>query len=430
MEWVYIEELAKYVGQEVEIKGWLYNKRSKGKIFFFIIRDGTGFLQAVATTEQFPLNTLKEYESTPLESSVIVTGIVRVENRAPGGFEIDLTSFKVVSKSAEYPIGLKEHGVDFLLDNRHLWIRSKKQFATLRIRSFVEYKIREFFNNRGFVLLDSPILTGNACEGTTTLFEVNYFEDKAYLSQSGQLYVEAGCFAFGKVYCFGPTFRAEKSKTRRHLTEFWMVEPEVAYADLDYIIKLAEELISYVIKETLQHCKNELQILERDTKVLEQVSPPFPRITYTEALEILKEKKVELPFGEDFGAPHETAISEIYTKPVCVTNYPASCKAFYMKRSANENKIVECVDILAPEGVGEIVGGSVREDNLEELQKRIAEHNLPLKNFEWYLDLRKYGSVPHGGFGLGIERFVGWICGSEHIRETIPFPRTIYRLTP
>lgn len=430
MKWVYINELSGYTGQEVEIRGWLYNKRSKGKIFFFIIRDGTGFLQTVATVEKFPLQTLKEYETTPLESSVIIKGIPKIEPRAPGGIELELTEFQVLNKSEEYPIGLKEHGVDFLLDNRHLWIRSRKQFATLRIRSFVEYKIREFFNNRGFVLLDSPILTANACEGTSTLFEVNYFDNKAYLSQSGQLYVEAGCLAFGKVYCFGPTFRAEKSKTRRHLTEFWMVEPEIAYADLDYLINLAEELVSYVIKETLQHCKMELEILERDTKILEGITPPFPRITYTEALKILKEKNLELPFGEDFGAPHETAISENFTKPVCVTHYPASCKAFYMKRSKTDNNLVECVDILAPEGVGEIVGGSVREDDLEELKKRIVEHNLSLKDFEWYLDLRRYGSVPHGGFGLGIERFVGWICGSEHIRETIPFPRTIYRLTP
>lgn len=430
MKWVYINELSGYTGQEVEIRGWLYNKRSKGKVFFFIIRDGTGFLQTVATVEKFPLQTLKEYETTPLESSVIIKGIPKIEPRAPGGIELELTEFQVLNKSEEYPIGLKEHGVDFLLDNRHLWIRSRKQFATLRIRSFVEYKIREFFNNRGFVLLDSPILTANACEGTSTLFEVNYFDNKAYLSQSGQLYVEAGCLAFGKVYCFGPTFRAEKSKTRRHLTEFWMVEPEIAYADLDYLINLAEELVSYVIKETLQHCKMELEILERDTKILEGITPPFPRITYTEALKILKEKNLELPFGEDFGAPHETAISENFTKPVCVTHYPASCKAFYMKRSKTDNNLVECVDILAPEGVGEIVGGSVREDDLEELKKRIVEHNLSLKDFEWYLDLRRYGSVPHGGFGLGIERFVGWICGSEHIRETIPFPRTIYRLTP
>lgn len=430
MKWVYINELSGYTGQEVEIRGWLYNKRSKGKVFFFIIRDGTGFLQTVATVEKFPLQTLKEYETTPLESSVIIKGIPKIEPRAPGGIELELTEFQVLNKSEEYPIGLKEHGVDFLLDNRHLWIRSRKQFATLRIRSFVEYKIREFFNNRGFVLLDSPILTANACEGTSTLFEVNYFDNKAYLSQSGQLYVEAGCLAFGKVYCFGPTFRAEKSKTRRHLTEFWMVEPEIAYADLDYLINLAEELVSYVIKETLQHCKMELEILERDTKILEGITPPFPRITYTEALKILKEKNLELSFGEDFGAPHETAISENFTKPVCVTHYPASCKAFYMKRSKTDNNLVECVDILAPEGVGEIVGGSVREDDLEELKKRIVEHNLSLKDFEWYLDLRRYGSVPHGGFGLGIERFVGWICGSEHIRETIPFPRTIYRLTP
>ncbi|MFN7181836.1 MAG: asparagine--tRNA ligase [Planctomycetota bacterium] len=430
MEWVYINELGKYIGREVEVKGWLYNKRSKGKIFFFIVRDGTGFLQCVATTEKFCLETLKEYEATPLESSIIVTGVPRNDPRAPGGIEVDLLSFKVVSPSAEYPIGLKEHGIDFLMDNRHLWLRSKRQFATLRIRSLVEFKIREFFNNKGFVLLDSPILTASACEGTTTLFEVNYFDDKAYLSQSGQLYVEAGCFAFGKVYCFGPTFRAEKSKTRRHLTEFWMVEPEIAFADLDYIIKLAEELISYVIKETLLLCKNELQILERDTKILEQIKPPFPRITYTQALKILKEKNLELPFGEDFGAPHETALSGIYEKPVCVTHYPANCKAFYMKRSKDNPALVECVDILAPEGVGEIVGGSVREDNLEELEKRIEEYRLPRKNFEWYLDLRRYGSVPHGGFGLGVERFVGWICGSEHIRETIPFPRTIYRLIP
>lgn len=430
MKWVYINELQKYIGEEVEIKGWLYNKRSKGKIFFFIVRDGTGFIQCVATTEKFPLEILKQYETTPLESSVIISGIPRSESRAQGGIEINLTGFKVVSKSAEYPIGLKEHGIDFLLDNRHLWLRSKKQFATLKIRSVVEYKIREFFNNRGFILLDSPIITANACEGTTTLFEVNYFDNKAFLSQSGQLYVEAGCFAFGKVYCFGPTFRAEKSKTRRHLTEFWMVEPEIAYADLDYLIKLAEELITYVIKEVLKLCSNELQILERNTKILEQIEPPFPRITYIEALKILKEKNIELPFGEDFGAPHETALSENYTKPICITHYPASCKAFYMKRNKDNPQLVECVDILAPEGVGEIVGGSVREDNLEELERKIEEHKLPKKNFEWYLDLRRYGSVPHGGFGLGIERFVGWLCGSEHIRETIPFPRTIYRVTP
>jgi asparaginyl-tRNA synthetase len=422
----YIEELSKYAGKEVTIKGWLYNKRSGGKIHFILIRDGTGMVQAVASKGDIDTKLFEKIDKIPYESSLIIKGKVRKDERAPGGYEIQLKELKLVHSAEPYPISLKEHGIDFLLENRHLWLRSRKPFAILRIRAEVVKAIHDFFDSRGFVLLDAPLFTPSACEETTTLFEVPYFGKKAWLSQSGQLYVEAGCMAFGKVYCFGPSFRAEKSKTRRHLTEFWQVEPEVAYADLDDIMKLAEQLVSYIVERVLESKKEELKIIERDIKPLKNIHPPFPRISYTEAVKLLKGK---MNWGDDFGAPQETLISHKFDKPIFIYSYPASIKPFYMKRDPEENLAI-CSDMLAPEGYGEIIGGSQREDKLEILEKRIKEYNLNKKDYEWYLDLRRYGSVPHSGFGLGLERFIAWICKLHHVRETIPFPRTIDRLYP
>lgn len=427
----YINELSKYVGQEVTLQGWLYNKRSSGKVKFLILRDGTGLTQCVVskgnvTEEIFNLaNTLTQ------ESSIIITGKVKSEPRADGGYEIDVTDLKLISLSQDYPITPKEHGPEFLMDHRHLWLRSKKQASILRIRHRIIKAIRDFFDNKGFTLVDSPIITPNACEGTSTLFETPYFDlGKAYLTQSGQLYAEASAMALGKVYTFGPTFRAEKSKTRRHLTEFWMVEPEVAFNDLNDNMDLAEEFLEYIVECVLKDRMDDLLILERDIEKLQKVKRPFPRISYDEAVEILKKNGQEFEWGNDFGAPDETTISSQFDRPVMVHRYPAEVKAFYMKRDPNNDKLALAVDVLAPEGYGEIIGGSQREDDLEALLSRIKEHNLPQEYFEWYLDLRRYGSVPHSGFGLGVERTVAWICGLEHIRETIPYPRMIYRNTP
>ena len=431
MNVVTVSELAQHVGQDVELKGWVYNTRSVGKIWFLILRDGTGILQCVVVKDETDDDSFTLEQDLNQEDSVTVTGTVREEPRALGGFELGVCTINVVSHVAdEYPISHKDHGTDFLMSNRHLWLRSKRQHAIMRVRHQTIKAIRDFFDNNGFTLIDSPIFTGNAVENTTTLFELDYFERQAYLTQSGQLYQEAGAMAFGKSYCFGPTFRAEKSKTRRHLTEFWMVEPEMAYCDLDGNMDWAEKLVVYIIDAVLNNCQNELKVLERDITKLEAVVPPFPRITYDEAAKILKEHRDGFEYGKDLGGTDETVLSDRFEKPVMIHRWPADIKAFYMKRDEDEPKLALGVDMLAPEGYGEIVGGGQREDDLEELVKRIRYHDLPIKPFQWYLDLRKYGSVPHSGFGLGLERTVGWICGTKHIRETIPFPRTMTRLEP
>lgn len=430
MPQTYINQLDKLVGKEINIKGWLYNKRSTGKLRFLLIRDGTGIIQGVVSKADVSEDVFNICDTIPQESSVEVKGIVKEDKRSPGGFELLVSNVELVHEALDYPISLKSHGPDFLLGNRHLWIRSKKQHSTLRIRDEVTKAIRDFFYERDFVLVDAPIFTPAACEGTTTLFEVDYFGDRVFLTQSGQLYMEAACMSFGKVYCFGPTFRAEKSKTRRHLTEFWMVEPEIAYADLEDIMKLAEEFVSYIIQRVLKNRRSELDILERDIRPLEKVLPPFPRHSYNEAAEMLKDGGCDFRWGGDFGAQDETYISERFEKPVLIHRFPVQCKAFYMKTDPEDNKLALCVDMLAPEGVGEIIGGGQREDSLETLKKKIIEHKLPEEAFKWYLDLRRYGTVPHAGFGLGIERMVSWICGSPHVRETIPFPRMLYRIYP
>jgi asparaginyl-tRNA synthetase len=428
---VYIKDLSKYVGKSITLKGWLFNKRSSGKVKFLILRDGTGYLQCIVFKGNVTEEVFTLADSISQEASFEITGTVKEEPRAIGGYELDATDLKLIGESHEYPITPKEHGIEFLIDNRHLWIRSKKQAAILKIRHRIVKAIRDFFDERDFTLFDPPIITPNASEGTSTLFEMDYFDlGKAYLTQSGQLYAEAGAMALGKVYTFGPTFRAEKSKTRRHLTEFWMVEPEMAFYDLDDDMDLAEEFLEYIVQTVLKDCKNELEILERDTSKLEKVTRPFPRISYTEAVELLKSKGSDFEWGNDFGAPDETIISEQYDKPVMIHRYPADIKAFYMKRDPENPKVALAVDVLAPEGYGEIIGGSQREDNLDFLLERIEQHKLPQNFFEWYLDLRRFGSVPHSGFGLGLERTVTWICGIEHLRETIPFPRMIYRNTP
>ena len=430
MGWVYVNEISNYDGKEVTLKGWLYNKRSSGKIWFLIFRDGTGFIQCVVSRSDTDEKTFQLYDELGQESSIIVHGIVHQDRRAPGGYEVIVKKIDVVQATHDYPIALKEHGIDFLMDHRHLWLRSPKQVAILRIRHTVIKACRDFFDSHGFTLADTPIFTPTACEGTTTLFETDYFGRKAYLTQSGQLYSEATAAALGKVYCFGPTFRAEKSKTRRHLTEFWMVEPEVAYYDLDDNMKLAEEFVSYVVQTVLKERKKELEVLERDISLLEKVEPPFPRITYSEAVEILKENGIDFEWGNDFGGTDETVISNQFEKPVMIHRFPAKVKAFYMKRDPENEELALGVDVLAPEGYGEIIGGGQREENYEILKKRIKEFGLSEEVFKWYLDLRKFGSVPHSGFGMGVERAVAWICGLKHIRETIPFPRTIYRLEP
>jgi asparaginyl-tRNA synthetase len=424
-------DIARHEGQAITLKGWLHNRRSSGKIHFLTLRDGTGFIQCIMTKQAVGDEAFKHADHLAQESAIVVDGTVRADKRAPGGFELDVTSLQVVSESQNYPITPKEHGVDYLMDRRHLWIRAPRQQAVLRVRHEVINAVRDFFNDRGFILADTPIFTPAACEGTTTLFPVQYFDDEtAYLTQSGQLYNEADAMALGRVYCFGPTFRAEKSKTRRHLTEFWMVEPEMAYADINDVMDLAEALVVHVVERVLERRQPELKALERDTAKLERVKAPFPRVSYDEAAALLKEKGLPFEWGGDFGAPDETAISEQFDRPVLVHRYPSAVKAFYMKPDPERPEVALCVDMLAPEGYGEIIGGGQRIDDYDLLVQRIKEHNLPPEAFEWYLDLRRYGSVPHGGFGMGIERVVSWICGLEHVRETIPYPRMLYRLYP
>ncbi len=428
---IMIKDLKRHEGESVTLKGWLYNKRSSGKVKFLIMRDGTGLVQLIVFKGNVTPEVFEAADSLGQETSFEITGTVKKEDRAIGGFEVDVTDLKIISESHDYPITPKEHGPEFLMDHRHLWLRSKRQWAIMRIRHRIVKAIRDFFDERDFTLFDPPIITPNAVEGTSTLFETEYFDlGSAYLTQSGQLYAEAGAMALNRVYTFGPTFRAEKSKTRRHLTEFWMVEPEVAFFDLNDDMDLAEEFLEYIVQTVLKERAEELKILERDTSKLEKVKRPFPRISYTEAVEILHKNGVDFEWGEDFGAPDETIISNQFDRPVMVHRYPAAVKAFYMKRDPEDEKLALAVDVLAPEGYGEIIGGSQREDELDKLLERIKEHNLPQQYFEWYLDLRRYGSVPHAGFGLGLERTVTWICGIDHLRETIPFPRMIYRNTP
>jgi asparaginyl-tRNA synthetase len=428
---VYIEDIARHEGHQITLHGWLHNRRSSGKIHFLIVRDGTGFIQAVMSKAAVGDEAFTRADHLSQETSLSVTGTVRADTRAKGGYEIDVQNIEVHGEAHDFPITPKEHGVDYLMDRRHLWIRSERQAAILRVRHEVINAVRDFFNGRGFILCDTPIFTPAACEGTTTLFPVQYFEDTtAFLTQSGQLYNEANAMALGKVYAFGPTFRAEKSKTRRHLTEFWMVEPEMAYATLDDVIELAEGLVSSVVARVLETRKTELQVLERDTAKLENVKPPFPRIRYDDAARLLQEKGLPFEVGTDLGGTDETVLSEQFDRPVCVTHYPAAVKAFYMKPDPGDPSRVLGVDVLAPEGYGEIIGGGVRLDDYDLLLQRIKEHNLPQEAFEWYLDLRRYGTVPHGGFGMGIERCVAWICKLEHVRETIPYPRMLYRLYP
>jgi asparaginyl-tRNA synthetase len=430
MENTYLSDIANYENQEATFNGWVYNTRSVGKIWFLILRDGTGMTQCVVTRDDTPNDIFCLEKSLTQESSVSVTGLVKKEPRSVGGHEILVKNIVVHQVAEKYPITHKEHGTSFLMDHRHLWIRSKKQHAILKIRHQVVKACRDFLDNNGFILIDAPIFTANACEGTSNLFAVDYFERSAYLTQSGQLYSEATAASFGKVYCFGPTFRAEKSKTRRHLTEFWMVEPEMAYYNLDDNMNLAELFVEYIVQSCLKYCQTELNTLERDISKLENVKVPFPRITYGEAVKILEDQGSEFSYGSDFGGTDETIISDKYDKPVMVHRWPAKIKAFYMKRDAKNDNLALGLDMLAPEGYGEIIGGGQREDDLVILESRIKEHDLDMKDFGWYLDLRKYGSVPHSGFGLGIERTVAWITGIKHIRETIPFPRTIYRLDP
>lgn len=427
---VFIDEIGRYVGQEVEVWGWVYNSRSSGRLVFVLVRDGTGILQSVVSQRDVPESVWAAATSLTQESSVKVAGLVRADARAPGGYELAVTGLEVVQVAREYPITPKEHGVDFLMDHRHLWLRSRRQHAILRIRSTLVGAVRDFFDSRGFVLVDAPILTPASVEGTTTLFSTDYFGTPAYLSQSGQLYMEAAAMAFGRVYCFGPTFRAERSKTRRHLMEFWMVEPEVAYAELDDIVRLAEELVTWVVERVLERHRPELALLERDTAPLERVKPPFARITYDQAIEILRREGAPVEWGADFGGDEETVLARAFDRPVFVTHYPAHIKAFYMKPDPARPEVVLGVDLLAPEGYGEIIGGGQRIDDLDLLLRRMEEQRLPREAYEWYVDLRRYGSVPHAGFGMGIERVLAWICGLAHVREAIPFPRMLYRLYP
>jgi asparaginyl-tRNA synthetase len=428
---VYIEEIKKYLEQEVTLKGWVYNIRRSGKLQFIQLRDGSEVIQCVIFRNDVGEELFEQAKRLTQESSLWVTGLVVTDERSPLGYELQVRQFGIYQIASEYPITPKEHGTDFLMDHRHLWLRSKRQHAIMRVRHEIIWAIRDFFNERGFVLMDSPIFTPNAAEGTTTLFETDYFDSKAYLTQSGQLYAEAAAMAHGKVYCFGPTFRAEKAKTRRHLTEFWMVEPEVAFNDLNDNMDLAEDLIAFVVQRVLQKRDTELRTLERDTTKLANVQKPFPRLHYEEAASILEQENVaDFQRGQDFGGGHETILADKFDRPVMIHHYPAAVKAFYMKRDADQPQYALALDMLAPEGYGEIIGGSQREDDLELLQQRIAEHNLPASAFSWFLDLRRFGSVPHSGFGLGIERTVSWICGLKHVRETIPFPRLLTRLNP
>jgi asparaginyl-tRNA synthetase len=434
-----IAEIGKHDGQVVTLRGWLYNLRESGKLLFPQFRDGSGVIQGVVPKNAVPPEVFEKIKTLTQESSVIVEGKVRADKRAPGGYELDVVNVQVLQRVPEsdpYPITPKEHGTEFLMEHRHLWVRSQRQASILRIRAEIIKAVRDFFDERGFTLTDPPILTPAACEGTSTLFPVDYFDEQAYLTQSGQLYIEATAMALGKVYSFGPTFRAEKSKTRRHLTEFWMVEPEVAYAQLDDLMELAEGLITFVVKRCLEKRRTDLQAIGRDISKLEKIEVPFPRISYDDAVANLQDGfakgalEAKFEWGGDFGSPDETYLSAQFDRPVMVHRYPAKVKAFYMEPDPQRPELALCVDVLAPEGYGEIIGGSQRMASHELLLQRIHEHGLPEEAFKWYLDLRKYGSVPHGGFGMGIERAVAWICGLEHVRETIPFPRMLNRLYP
>jgi len=427
---VYIEDIARYVGQEVRVRGWLRTHRSSGKVQFLTVRDGTGDLQAVVSKGVVGEEQFAQSASLTQESSLILTGTVKADKRAQGGYELEVTRIEPIQIAEPYPIQPKEHGVGFLMEHRHLWLRSSRQHAILRIRHEIIRACRNFFDDRGFVLVDAPIFTPNACEGTTTLFQTDYFDDKAYLTQSGQLYSEATAAAFGKVYCFGPTFRAEKSKTRRHLMEFWMVEPEVAFAELPEMMDLAETLLSVIVRRVLETRGTELAVLERDTSKLNRVVPPFPRISYDEAVSLLQKKGNPIQPGDDFGGDEETMLSNEFDRPVIVHRYPRAIKAFYMQNDPARPDLALCMDVLAPEGYGEIIGGGQRIHEQDKLLARIQEHKLPEAAFRWYVDLRRYGSVPHAGFGMGIERVVAWICGLDHVRETIPFPRMLYKLYP
>ncbi len=427
---IYINDVSKYDGKKVLIRGWLYNKRSSGNIVFLLVRDGTGMLQCVVSKNNVDNKVFESVQKITQESSLIVTGNVRKEERAIGGYELFINDIKILQIVSDYPITPKSHGVGFLMKNRHLWLRSKKQHAILKIRAEVIKACREYLDKNGFINIDTPILTPAACEGTSTLFETKYFDQMAYLSQSGQLYNEATIMSFGKVYCYGPTFRAEKSKTRRHLMEFWMIEPEMAYFDWEDNIEVQEEFVTYIVQTVLKNRRSELEILERNLSKLEIIKPPFPKISYDEALEILKKEGKDINWGDDFGAGEETIISKSFDKPVFIHHYPMKCKAFYMKPDPERPDVSLSNDLIAPEGYGEIIGGGQRIDNLELLEEKIKEHNLPRDAFKWYLDLRKYGTVPHSGFGLGIERTVAWICKLKHIRETIPFPRLLYKIYP
>jgi len=434
-----ISDVGKHEGHSVSIRGWLYNLRESGKLLFPQFRDGSGVIQGVVAKNAVRPEVFESVKGLTQESSVIVDGKVRADKRAPGGYELDVSNVQVVQRVSEndpYPISLKEHGVDFLMEHRHLWVRTPRQAAILRVRAEIIKAARDFLDDRGFTLTDPPILTPAACEGTTTLFPVDYFDEQAFLTQSGQLYIEATAMALGKVYSFGPTFRAEKSKTRRHLTEFWMVEPEIAFATLEDLMELAETFISFLVKRCLERRRADLQTIGRDTAKLEKIEPPFPRISYDEAVKMLQEAHTKgalennFEWGGDLGSPDETYISSQFGQPVMVHRYPAKVKAFYMEPDPQRPELALCVDVLAPEGYGEIIGGSQRTASHDLLLRRIQEHGLPQEAFKWYLDLRKYGSVPHSGFGMGIERAVAWICGLEHVRETIPFPRMLYRLYP
>jgi len=426
----HVAEIAAHAGRKVTVRGWLAAKRSSGKLLFLQVRDGTGTIQCTVFRPKMAPESFEQVSHLPQESSVTVTGTVNEDARAPGGYELQVEEISVTAAAEEYPITPKEHGTAFLLDRRHLWLRSSRQHAILRIRASVVRTCRRYFDERNFTLIDAPIFTPAACEGTTTLFGVDYFGDRVYLTQSGQLYMEAGAMAFGKVYCLGPTFRAEKSKTRRHLTEFWMIEPEVAYLDLEGDMDLAEDFIVSVVGGVVEECRSELELLGRDLSSLERVQKPFPRLTYTDAVRTLRDQGREHEWGDDFGGDEETVLASQYDRPVMIHRYPATCKAFYMKGDPADSRVALCVDVLAPEGYGEIIGGGQREDDLEVLRTKIAEHGLPADSFEWYLDLRRYGSVPHAGFGMGIERMVAWLCGIHHVRETIPFPRMLERTTP
>jgi len=429
-ESTYIEDLGAHQGETVTVRGWLYNKRSSGKIAFLQVRDGTGVVQAVVTPGDVDAASWQLIDQLTQESSILVTGSVRADPRSPTGFELGAERVEVVQIAAEYPITPKEHGTEFLMDHRHLWLRSSRQHAALRVRSKVVQICRSYYHDRGFVLIDSPILTPTSVEGTSTLFSTDYFGDTAFLSQSGQLYLEPACMAHGRVYCFGPTFRAEKSKTRRHLMEFWMLEPEVAYALLDDAMDLAEDFIEHVVQTALEQCKDELEVLERDTTRLERVVKPFPRIHYDEAVEILAQAGEDFEWGQDFGGGHETIISEAFDRPVLIHRFPTAIKAFYMEPDPERPETALAMDMIAPEGYGEIVGGSQRIHDHDLLLSRIHEHGLSEEHYGWYLDIRKYGSVPHSGFGMGLERVVGWITGLPHLRETIPYPRMLGRLNP